>query len=183
MASTASTRPSADRAAAAEATMRRELRGVAAESDRNQKLVVDVPGAVDVLAAVFAASANAKSEGTAAAVREEAVEVISSLQVPEQCLRRVAETNEALVSALQRSSAKSWRCWWSASRARCLPAGWRPSRSRCSVRPWSCSAIGWPSPGPRQGGAAHACAHDGVGTQLRQGGGRRRGARARRHAL
>ncbi|KAG0528213.1 hypothetical protein BDA96_06G299200 [Sorghum bicolor] len=92
----------------------RELRDVAAESDRNRKLVAAVPGAVDVLAAVFAASANAKSsEGTAAAaaVRDEALEVVSSLQVPEQCLRRVAETNEALVSALvsalQRSSAAS----------------------------------------------------------------------------
>ncbi|XP_066350564.1 E3 ubiquitin-protein ligase PUB23-like [Miscanthus floridulus] len=89
----------------------RELRDVAAESDRNRKLVAVVPGAVDVLAAVFAASANAKSEGTAAAVRDEALEVISSLQVPEQCLRRVAETNDALVSALvsalQRSSAAS----------------------------------------------------------------------------
>jgi hypothetical protein len=90
----------------------RELRDVAAESDRNLKLVAAVPGAVDVLAAVFAASANAKSsEGTASAVRDEALEVISSLQVPEQCLRRVAETNEALVSALvsalQRSSAAS----------------------------------------------------------------------------
>jgi hypothetical protein len=73
---------------------------VAAESDRNRKLVVAVPGAVDVLAVVFAASANAKSEGTAAAVRDEALEVISSLQVPEQCLRRVTETKEALVSAL-----------------------------------------------------------------------------------
>lgn len=90
----------------------RELRDVAAESDRNRKLVAAVPGAVDVLAAVFAASANAKSsEGTASAVRDEALEVISSLQAPEQCLRRVAETNEALVSALvsalQRSSAAS----------------------------------------------------------------------------
>ena len=55
---------------------------------------------MDVLAAVFAASANTKSEGTAAAVCDEALEVISSLQVPEQCLRRVAETNEALVSSL-----------------------------------------------------------------------------------
>jgi len=89
----------------------RELRDVAAESDRNRKLVAAVPGAVDVLAAVFAASANAMSEGTAAAVRDEALEVISSLQVPEQCLRRVAETNDALVSALvsalQLSSAAS----------------------------------------------------------------------------
>ncbi|XP_066346920.1 E3 ubiquitin-protein ligase PUB23-like [Miscanthus floridulus] len=90
----------------------RELRDVAAESDRNRKLVAAVPGAVDVLAAVFAASAKAKSsEGTASAVRDEALEVISSLQVPEQCLRRVAETNEALVSALvsalQRSSSAS----------------------------------------------------------------------------
>ncbi|CAD6337458.1 unnamed protein product [Miscanthus lutarioriparius] len=64
-----------------------------------------MPGAVDVLAAVFTASANAKlSEGTTFVVGDEALEVISSLQVPEQCLRRVAETNEALVSALQRSS-------------------------------------------------------------------------------
>ena len=62
----------------------RELRDVAAESDRNQKLVAAVPGAVDVLAAMFTASANAKSsEGTASAVRDEALEVISSLQVPE----------------------------------------------------------------------------------------------------
>jgi len=58
----------------------RELRDVAAESDRNRKLVAAVPGAVDVLAAVFAASAKAKSsEGTASAVRDEALEVISSL--------------------------------------------------------------------------------------------------------
>ena len=50
-----------------------------AESDRNRKLVVAVPGAVDVLAAVFVASANTKSEGTAAAICDEALEVISSL--------------------------------------------------------------------------------------------------------
>ena len=117
----------------------RELRDVAAESDRNQKLVTAVTGAVDVLAAVFAASANSKSsEGTASAVRDEALEVISSLQVPEQCLRRVAETNEALVSALVSALQRSSSASWSASRPPCRPAGWCPSRSRCSGRSWSC---------------------------------------------
>lgn len=98
----------------------RELRDVAAESDRNRKLVAAVPGAVDVLAAVFAASANKSSEGTgtADAVRDDALEVIASLPVPEQCLRRLEETNEALVSALV--SALQWSSAPSRARAALL---------------------------------------------------------------
>ncbi|XP_062185288.1 E3 ubiquitin-protein ligase PUB23-like [Phragmites australis] len=86
----------------------RELRDVAAESERNMKLIAAVPGAVDILAAVFVASAT-KSENTAAC--DEALEIICSLQPSEQCLVRVIETNEALVdalvSALQRSNTTS----------------------------------------------------------------------------
>ena len=56
---------------------------------------------------VFAASANAKSEETATAIRDDTLDIISSLQVPKQCLRRIAETNEALVFTLRWSSATS----------------------------------------------------------------------------
>jgi hypothetical protein len=77
----------------------REIRDVAAESDRSRKLVAAVPGAVDVLAAVFVASAAAKPGG--AAVCDEALEVVSSLQLSEHRLARViSDTNGALVDAL-----------------------------------------------------------------------------------
>lgn len=86
----------------------RELRDVAAVSERNKELIVAVPGAVDILAAIFVASAT-KSESTAAC--DEALEIISSLELSEQCLVRVTEMNEALVdalvSALQRSNTTS----------------------------------------------------------------------------
>ncbi|RCV14797.1 hypothetical protein SETIT_3G007200v2 [Setaria italica] len=88
----------------------RELRDVVAESERNRKLVAAVPAAVDVLATVFVASAATKAESVA--VCDEALEIISSLQLSEQCLARVIfETNEALVDALvsvlQRSNTAS----------------------------------------------------------------------------
>ncbi|RCV14800.1 hypothetical protein SETIT_3G007400v2 [Setaria italica] len=88
----------------------RELRDVAAESERSRKLVAAVPGAVDVLAAVFVASAATKSQSVA--VCDDALEIISSLQLSEQCLARVIfEANEALVDALvsvlQRSNTAS----------------------------------------------------------------------------
>jgi hypothetical protein len=77
----------------------REIRDVAAESERSRKLVAAVPGAVDVLAAVFVASAAAKPGG--AAVCDEALEVVSSLQLSEHRLARViSDTNGALVDAL-----------------------------------------------------------------------------------
>ncbi|KAL6844315.1 hypothetical protein ACP4OV_025988 [Aristida adscensionis] len=85
----------------------RELRDVAAESERNRKLVAAVPGAVDALAAAFVASATTSEN--AAAAGDEALEVIASLQLPEQCMARVVDGNEALVdalvSALQRPNA------------------------------------------------------------------------------
>ncbi|KAL6651741.1 hypothetical protein ACP70R_010666 [Stipagrostis hirtigluma subsp. patula] len=84
----------------------RELRDVAAESERNRKLVAAVAGAVDVLAAVFVASTTTSEN---AAVCDEALEIISSLQLPERCLARIVDRNEALVdalvAALQRSNA------------------------------------------------------------------------------
>ncbi|KAF8769337.1 hypothetical protein HU200_006856 [Digitaria exilis] len=93
-------------AAAAKTTKRssaalRELKDVAAESERSRKLVAAAPGVADALFAVLVASGD-----------DEALEIICSLQLPEQCLLRVIETNEselvsALVSALQRSNAAS----------------------------------------------------------------------------
>ncbi|KAF8660005.1 hypothetical protein HU200_058089 [Digitaria exilis] len=79
----------------------RELRDVAAESERSRKLVAAVPGVADALFAVLVASGDG-----------EALEIICSLQLPEQCLLRAIETNDselvdALVSALQRSNAAS----------------------------------------------------------------------------
>ncbi|KAJ1273564.1 hypothetical protein BS78_06G291400 [Paspalum vaginatum] len=77
----------------------RDLRDVAAESDRGRRLVAAVPGALDALAA-------------AAVVCDEALQVIASLQLSDQCLARVVHANnhtlvDALVSALQRPSTAS----------------------------------------------------------------------------
>uniref|UniRef100_J3M2V3 U-box domain-containing protein n=1 Tax=Oryza brachyantha TaxID=4533 RepID=J3M2V3_ORYBR len=84
----------------------RELKDVAAESDRNRKLLAAVPGAVDILAAVVVASCQ-----DAKATCDEALEVICSLQLSEQCLMGVVERNEelvdALVATLQRSNTTS----------------------------------------------------------------------------
>ncbi|CAO1943515.1 unnamed protein product [Urochloa humidicola] len=78
----------------------RELRDVAAESERSRTLVAAVPGAVDVLAAVFAA--------TTGSVADDALEIMSSLHLSEQWLARVAnELVGALVSALQRPNPAS----------------------------------------------------------------------------
>ncbi|RLM73699.1 hypothetical protein C2845_PM15G26730 [Panicum miliaceum] len=90
----------------------RELRDVAAESERNRKLLVAaVPRAVDTLVGVFISSATTSSF----AVCDEVLEIISSLELSEKCLAaRVVKTNElalslvdALVSALQRSNTAS----------------------------------------------------------------------------
>ncbi|KAL5214168.1 hypothetical protein ABZP36_003320 [Zizania latifolia] len=85
----------------------RELKDVVSESDRNRKLLALVPGAVDILAAVITASSQ-----SATAVCDEALEIICSLQLSEQCLARVIERDsealvDALVDTLQRSNAKS----------------------------------------------------------------------------
>ncbi|PVH36053.1 hypothetical protein PAHAL_7G345300 [Panicum hallii] len=87
----------------------RELRDVASESERNRKLVAAVPRAVDTLVGVFVIAS-----ATSAAVCDEVLEIISSLELSEKCLlARVIETNEALslvdalVSALQRSNTAS----------------------------------------------------------------------------
>ncbi|CAL5029160.1 unnamed protein product [Urochloa decumbens] len=91
----------------------RELRDVAAESERNRMLVAAVPGGVDVLAIVFAAASATKpssSESAVTGVADAALEIMSSLS--EQCLARVANTEhqllvDALVSALQRPNPAS----------------------------------------------------------------------------
>uniref|UniRef100_A0A0E0KX30 U-box domain-containing protein n=1 Tax=Oryza punctata TaxID=4537 RepID=A0A0E0KX30_ORYPU len=102
-------KPPADRARVAELVSRlcgatssaglvdalRELRDVAAESERNRKLLAAVPGAVDVLAAVVVASCQ-----DAKAACDEALEIICSLELSEQCLARLVERNEGLVDAL-----------------------------------------------------------------------------------
>ncbi|CAL5024599.1 unnamed protein product [Urochloa decumbens] len=88
----------------------RELRDVAAESERNRMLVAAVPGAMDAVAAVFAAASAAKpspSSESATSVADAALEIMS-----EQCLARVANTEhqllvDALVSALQRPNPAS----------------------------------------------------------------------------
>ncbi|CAN6250749.1 unnamed protein product [Urochloa humidicola] len=101
-----------------------ELRDVTAESERNRKIVAAVPGAVDVLASVFVSSSAAttpsstssettSSTSVAAACADDALEIMSSLQLSEaeQCLGRVANTEQllvdALVSALQRPNPAS----------------------------------------------------------------------------
>lgn len=73
----------------------RELRDVAAESERNRKLLAAVPGAVDVLAAVVVASCR-----DAKAACDEALEIVCSLELSERCLARLVERNEELVDAL-----------------------------------------------------------------------------------
>ncbi|KAF0908432.1 hypothetical protein E2562_025406 [Oryza meyeriana var. granulata] len=84
----------------------RELKDVAAESDRNRKLLTAVPCAVDILAAVVVSSCQ-----DAKAACDDALEIICSLQLSEQCLTRLVERNEelvhALVAALQRSNTTS----------------------------------------------------------------------------
>ncbi|CAL5070903.1 unnamed protein product [Urochloa decumbens] len=97
----------------------RELRDVVAEtqSERSRMLVAAVPGAVDVLAAVLAASSATKpsssSESAVTSVADAALEIMSSLQpLSEQCLARVANTEhqllvDALVAALQRPNPAS----------------------------------------------------------------------------
>ncbi|CAN6236728.1 unnamed protein product [Urochloa humidicola] len=100
----------------------RELRDVAAESERSRTLVAAVPGAVDVLAAVFAATSVAaassatkpspSSESSAmSACADDALEIISSLHLSEQCLASVANEEallvDAIVSTLQRPNPAS----------------------------------------------------------------------------
>ncbi|CAN6269841.1 unnamed protein product [Urochloa humidicola] len=89
----------------------RELRDVAAESERSRNLVAAVPGAVDVLASVFVASSETTSTSVAAACADDALEIMSSLEISEQCLGRVANAEQllvdALVSALQRPNPAS----------------------------------------------------------------------------
>ncbi|KAG8043981.1 hypothetical protein GUJ93_ZPchr0458g22455 [Zizania palustris] len=84
----------------------REIKDVAAESDRNRKLLAAVPGTVDILAAVLAVSYQ-----NATAACDEALEIICLLQLSEQCLLRVIERDseavvDALVATLQRSNTK-----------------------------------------------------------------------------
>jgi hypothetical protein len=91
----------------------RELRDVAAESERNRKLVAAVPGAVETLMAVFVSSSSSDSRDGKAAAACMLLEIVSSLQLSEQRLVRVVETTsheavvDALVCALQGSNAAS----------------------------------------------------------------------------
>uniref|UniRef100_A0A0D9WBF2 U-box domain-containing protein n=1 Tax=Leersia perrieri TaxID=77586 RepID=A0A0D9WBF2_9ORYZ len=83
-----------------------ELREVADEGERNRKLLAAVPGAGEVLAAVVVASCH---DATAAC--DVALGIVSSMQLPEQCVSRLAggdgELVDALVATLRRPNATS----------------------------------------------------------------------------
>ncbi|XP_037474971.1 E3 ubiquitin-protein ligase PUB23-like [Triticum dicoccoides] len=74
----------------------RELRDVVAEGERGRELVAAVPGSADALLDVFVSSATSAPENSAAAL-----DVISSLRLPERCLARAVDRDgAALVGAL-----------------------------------------------------------------------------------
>ncbi|VAH54631.1 unnamed protein product [Triticum turgidum subsp. durum] len=74
----------------------RELRDVAAEGERGRELIAAVPGSADALLEVFVASATCAPDYAAAAL-----DVISSLRLPERCLAHAVDRDgAALVGAL-----------------------------------------------------------------------------------